>query len=176
MTLILGGARSGKSDYAQRLAVERGGSVLFVATGEPLDEEMAARISRHRAERPSGWRTLEATRRVGEAIGAHAGAADVILLDCVSMLAGNVLASFCELLDPVASEDALSEELDLILAAYEQSRAEWILVSNEVGMGVVPPHPLGRMFRDTLGRAHQRLAAIAHDVYLLVAGLPLRIK
>ena len=176
LTLILGGARSGKSAYAQKLAAEQGPSVLFVATAEPLDEEMAARIARHRAERPDHWRTLEAPRRVGPAIDAQAGAASVILLDCLSMLAANVLASLDDSPDRTAGEEALTEELDLLLSAYEQSPAEWILVSNEVGMGIVPSHPLGRAFRDALGRAHQRFAARADSVYLLVAGLPLRLK
>jgi adenosylcobinamide kinase/adenosylcobinamide-phosphate guanylyltransferase len=176
LTLVLGGARSGKSAYAQRLAAERGHPVLFVATAEPLDKEMAARIARHRAQRPSPWRTLEVPRRVGAAIDAQAGAAGIVLLDCLSMLAANVLASFGDAPDLTGGEEALTEELDLLLSAYERSPAEWILVSNEVGMGIVPSHPLGRAFRDLLGRAHQRFAARADSVYLLVAGLPLRLK
>jgi adenosylcobinamide kinase/adenosylcobinamide-phosphate guanylyltransferase len=172
LTLVLGGARSGKSAHARKLAEDRGSAVLFVATAEPVDDEMAERIARHREERPGGWRTLEAPRGIGPAIERHAGAADLILVDCLSVLAGNIFS----VEDTAAAESALSKELDLLLEVYERSAAEWILVSNEVGMGVVPAYPLGRTYRDALGRAHQRLARRADEAYLLVAGLALRLK
>jgi len=173
LTLVLGGARSGKSAHARRLAGERGSSILFVATAEPCDEEMAERIARHRAERPEGWRTLEAPADVALAIEREAGTSDLVLLDCISVLAGNIYSreeSF------EAAERRLERELDLLLEVHERSAAEWIIVSNEVGMGVVPAYPLGRAFRDGLGRAHQRLASRADEAYLIVAGLAMRLK
>jgi adenosylcobinamide kinase/adenosylcobinamide-phosphate guanylyltransferase len=173
LTLILGGARSGKSDYARRLAAERGDRVLYVATAEPGDDEMAARIAAHRAERPAHWRTLEAAIHVGTAIRSEAGAAEVILIDCLTLLASNVIVPLPE---PVAAEAALIAEVDGLLAAYAASQAQWIVISNEVGLGLVPPFPLGRAYRDALGRANQRLAAAADEVVFMVAGLPMRVK
>lgn len=173
LTLVLGGARSGKSSHARRLAEERGTSVLFVATAEPLDGEMAERIACHRAERPKDWRTLEAPRGTAAEIERHAGASDLILLDCFSILAGNIYSGEE---DFRAAERRLTEELELLLDVYERGSAEWIIVSNEVGMGVVPAYPLGRAYRDGLGRAHQRLAARADEAHFIVAGLVLRLK
>jgi adenosylcobinamide kinase/adenosylcobinamide-phosphate guanylyltransferase len=173
LTLILGGARSGKSAYAQRLAAERGNDVLYVATAEAGDDEMAARIAAHRAERPAHWQTLEAPRQVGSAIRVVAGDAGVVLIDCLTLLASNVIVPLPE---PVAAEAALIAEVDGLLAAYAASQAQWIVISNEVGLGLVPPFPLGRAYRDALGRANQRLAAVADEVLFMVAGLPMRVK
>ncbi len=176
LTLILGGARSGKSAYAQRLAKDRGGRVLFVATAEAGDEEMAARIAAHQAERPAYWQTLEATRRVGEALNTHGGAAEVILIDCLTLLASNIITPLPEPVTQAAVEAALNAEIESLLAAYHASEAEWVIVSNEVGLGIAPPYPLGRSYRDALGRANQRLAATANEVVFMVAGLPLKLK
>jgi adenosylcobinamide kinase/adenosylcobinamide-phosphate guanylyltransferase len=176
LTLILGGARSGKSAYAQRLAAERGNDVLYVATAEAGDDEMAARIAAHRAERPAHWRTLEAPRQVGSAIRVVAGDAGVVLIDCLTLLASNVIVPLPEPVTVVAAESALNAEVDELLAAYAESEAEWIVISNEVGLGLVPPYPLGRAYRDALGRANQRLAGVADEVLFMVAGLPMRVK
>jgi adenosylcobinamide kinase/adenosylcobinamide-phosphate guanylyltransferase len=176
LTLILGGARSGKSAYAQRLAAERGSHVLYVATAEAGDDEMAARIAAHRAERPAHWQTLEAPRQVGSAIRVVAGDAGVVLIDCLTLLASNVIAPLPEPVTGEAAESALNAEVDELLAAYAESAAEWIVVSNEVGLGLVPPFPLGRAYRDALGRANQRLAGVADEVLFMVAGLPMRVK
>lgn len=177
-TLILGGARSGKSAYAQNLAAERGGSVLYVATAEALDEEMAARIAAHRAERPAHWQTLEAPRQVGRAIQDHAPqfAPDVVVLDCLTLLANNVIGPLPQPLTAEGAEAALNAEIEALLAAYANGQAEWLVISNEVGLGLVPPYPLGRLYRDALGRANQRLAASADTVLFMVAGLPLKLK
>jgi adenosylcobinamide kinase/adenosylcobinamide-phosphate guanylyltransferase len=176
LTFILGGARSGKSTHAQRLAAERGNDVLYVATAEAGDDEMAARIAAHRAERPAHWRTLEAPRQVGSAIRVVAGDAGVVLIDCLTLLANNVIAPLPEPVTAEAAEAALNAEVDELLAAYSESEAEWIVISNEVGLGLVPPYPLGRAYRDALGRANQRLAAAADEVVFMVAGLPMQVK
>jgi len=181
LTLILGGARSGKSAYAQQLAHARGGSnVLYVATALAFDDEMAARIAAHRAERPAGWQTLEAAQEVGAAVTRYLTTAAVppavILVDCLTLLATNVLLPFGEAPDPRAAEDAVLAEVDQLLESVRQSHTGWIVVSNEVGMGLVPPYPLGRVYRDALGRANQRLAAAAGEVLLMVAGLPWALK
>jgi adenosylcobinamide kinase/adenosylcobinamide-phosphate guanylyltransferase len=176
LTLILGGARSGKSSYAQRLAAERGEMVVYVATAEAGDGEMAERIAAHRAERPAHWQTIEAPRWVGAAIRSGAGQAGVILIDCLTLLANNIIVPLPESVTAHEAEAALSVEIEELLNAYAASRAEWIIVSNEVGLGLVPPYPLGRVYRDALGRANQRLAAAADEVLFMVAGLPLKVK
>jgi adenosylcobinamide kinase/adenosylcobinamide-phosphate guanylyltransferase len=176
LTLILGGARSGKSAYAERLAVRAGGSVLYVATAEAGDDEMAERITAHRAGRPAGWTTLEAPRGVGPALQEAGLAHDVVLLDCLTLLANNVIVPLPEPIRAADAEAALKREVDGLLAAYAASSATWLVISNEVGLGLVPPYPLGRVYRDSLGRANQQLAAAADYVVLMVAGLPLVVK
>jgi adenosylcobinamide kinase/adenosylcobinamide-phosphate guanylyltransferase len=180
LTLILGGARSGKSAHAEQLAAARGGPVLYVATAEAWDEEMAARIAAHQAQRPPIWTTLEAPRRTGAAItralAAHPDAIATVLVDCLTLLASNVLLSLPDPEAGDAAEAALRAEVDALLAAYAVSDSAWIVVSNEVGLGVVPPYPLGRVYRDALGRANQQLAAAADEVLFMVAGLPMKVK
>ena len=177
LTLILGGARSGKSAHAQQLARERGGDdVLFVATAQALDDEMTARIESHRRERPAGWRTLEAPRHTGQAI-ACAEPSAVVLVDCLTLLVSNaVLAQAPESASAAEAEAAALAEVKELLAAYQSGTASWIVISNEVGLGLVPPYPVGRAYRDALGRANQRLAAQADEVVLMVAGIPMKIK
>jgi adenosylcobinamide kinase/adenosylcobinamide-phosphate guanylyltransferase len=177
LILVLGGARSGKSTFAQRRAGELGGEqVLFVATAGAGDEEMRQRIEKHRRERPAGWQTLEAPQDVGRAIAAaQGGAVKVVLVDCLTLLVANRLGS-AE--DPFAPEveEGVAEEVQELAACAERLAGDLIVVSNEVGMGLVPPYPLGRAYRDLLGQANQALAQKADEVYLLVAGIPLAIK
>lgn len=175
LTLILGGARSGKSAYAEAYGRQHGGAVLFVATAMAVDDEMKLRIANHRKSRPADWITLEAPLRVGRAI-RSAPLTPLVLLDCMTLLASNVLLSLSEPLQESEYRRALEEELDELLAAYRTHPGEWLIVSNEVGMGLVPPYPLGRLFRDGLGWLNQRLAAQADSVLLLVAGIPLVVK
>jgi len=176
LILVLGGARSGKSAFAQRLARERGGDrVLFVATAAPGDEEMRQRIEKHQRERPAGWRTLEVQRDVGSAIREHAGDAAAIVVDCLTVLVSNLLA---EVEDPFATEveAEVTAEVEGLTACATQLPGPLIVVSNEVGLGLVPPYPLGRAYRDLLGQANQILARQADEVYLMVAGIPVKIK
>jgi adenosylcobinamide kinase/adenosylcobinamide-phosphate guanylyltransferase len=147
-----------------------------VATAEPDDDEMAARIQAHRAARPAGWFTLEVRRNVGAAIEAVSPPPEVILLDCMTLLAGRALIDLQEPRDPKRALSALGSEIDALVAAYGRSDARWIIVSNEVGMGIVPDTALGRVYRDTLGWANQRLADAADEVVLMVAGLPIWLK
>lgn len=178
LTFILGGARSGKSTYAERLAAERGQHVLYVATAQAWDNEMALRIANHRAQRPLTWYTLEAPHNVGPAITAALDihTPEVILLDCLTLLASNIITALPETVNELDATAALLVEVDALLAAYAQSDSSWIIISNEVGLGIVPAYPLGRVYRDALGRANQRLAAVADEVFFMVAGLPLVVK
>ena len=175
LTLILGGARSGKSDYAESLAAQLGRRVLYVATAEARDDEMAARIAAHRQNRPADWRTLEAPRRVGAALASLAEPPEVVLLDCLTLLVSNIILQL-ESEPQELIEAAVAAEIDEIIAARQRLAVPMIVVSNEVGLGLVPPYALGRVYRDALGRANQRLATQADRVLFMVAGLPVVVK
>jgi adenosylcobinamide kinase/adenosylcobinamide-phosphate guanylyltransferase len=171
LTLILGGARSGKSTFAESLAQKRGGDdVLFVATAEAFDDEMRMRIANHRATRPGNWRTLEAPREVAQALQAQP-VASVVLVDCATLWTSNIL-----LANESAPMEPMMRELDALLAWYHASTSELLIVSNEVGMGLVPDNALGRAYRDLLGAVNRKIAQVADDVFLLVAGLPIEVK
>lgn len=174
IVLVTGGARSGKSRWAQERALETGGAaVTVVATATVTDEEMARRIWRHREERLEGWTTseepLDAARAIREATD------DVVLLDCLTLLVANVMLNVEPQEEPalLAAARRATEEL---LEAAAGREGTLLVVSNEVGMGVVPPSPLGRWFRDAQGMANQRVAAAAAEVVLLVSGQALRVK
>ena len=174
LTFILGGARSGKSQYAQELAKQRGGQVLFIATAQGLDDEMILRIQNHQQARPQHWQTIEAPTQVIQTLSRSSLTPDVILLDCLTLLVSNILTSEGseERIDEDQLEQAVDKEVEAILNWAATHSANWIIVSNEVGMGLVPPYPLGRVYRDLLGRANQKVAEKADEVFLMVAGIP----
>lgn len=180
LILVLGGARGGKSALAERLASRIAGSrpVLYVATATAGDDEMHERIALHQRRRPANWRTLEEPIELATAIPPAASGVAVVLIDCVTLWVSNLLFSLvgdAESLTP-AQEAAALARVDLLVAAYRASEGTWIFVSNEVGLGLVPPYPLGRVYRDLLGRVNQRLAAAADQVLFTIAGLPIDIK
>jgi len=174
LTFILGGARSGKSRYAQELAAWLGQRVLHVATAEPLDEEMDSRIKAHKKTRPSTWKTLEVQIDVAEAIGREIGDAEVVILDCLTLLIANLMAE--ENLDVEAWERKVTAELENLVDLADATPSHFIIISNELGLGLVPSYPSGRAYRDVLGMANQMLARRADEVYLLVAGIPITLK
>ncbi len=178
--LILGGVRSGKSDLAQKLALDVGGRVLFVATAAADDGEMQQRIERHQSLRAADWITLEEQLHLADALERHPSAADVVVLDCVTLWAANALAAASpqglDKPDAQAAQHLLGGELGALHDWYRGRDTSLIVVSNEVGMGLVPPYPSGRVYRDLLGWANQRLATMATEVYLVVAGIPVELK
>jgi len=181
LIFVLGGARSGKSRLAEARARQIGGEdVLYVATTEVGDDEMRRRVEKHRQQRPDAWHTLEVTREVGAAIVSHIGDARVVLVECLSMLVANPLMApdvdAVSVADDESLEEAMQAEVISLIKAVEAVDATCIVVSNEVGMAVVPPSPLGRLYRDVLGRANQQVAAHAGEVYLVVAGIPMQLK
>jgi adenosylcobinamide kinase/adenosylcobinamide-phosphate guanylyltransferase len=199
LTLVLGGARSGKSSFAERLAKQlaapHGDRVTYLATSETHDEEMAARVARHRAARPSTWTTVECPMAVPAAVREHAAGTGVFLLDCVTFWVTNLLVAagafggskppdegfnYDDSLLSAEQERAAARRVqggvDDLLAALAETGATLIAVSNEVGLSVVPEYPLARLYRDELGRANQHLAGVAGRVYFLVAGLALDVK
>lgn len=176
LTLILGGARSGKSSYAERLARKNGrNSVLYVATAEARDDEMQERITTHRQNRPVSWRTMETPRHVGLHLLQERPPERIVLLDCLTLLVSNILTA-AEDIDLVEAETQVQAEIEQLIACPQQLSLHLIVVSNEVGLGLVPTTSLGRAYRDVLGRANQMLAAAADEVYFLVAGIPMTIK
>ena len=170
LTLVLGGVRAGKSTYAQRLA-QAGERVLFVATAEALDEDMTDRIRAHQTSRPAEWDTLEEPLDIVAAMKPLLSRYDTVLLDCLTLWVSNLL-----LRDPDSDGADIPSEVHDLLQLYREQEASWIVVSNEVGLGVVPPTKLGRAYADELGRANQMLAAAAEDVVFMAAGLPLTLK
>ena len=172
--LITGGARSGKSGYAERRAAELGGGlVTYVATAEPLDAEMEKRIARHRADRPAEWITVEAPRQTWQAV--RAATTPTVLVECLTVLASNALL-LAEPEGEEAAQAAVLREAEGLQKSAIARQGTTLVVTNEVGLGVHPPTSLGRWYRDALGRANLLLAAAAEEVVLLVSGIPLRVK
>jgi adenosylcobinamide kinase/adenosylcobinamide-phosphate guanylyltransferase len=182
LTLILGGARSGKSDLALRLAAASNRDVLFVATMEGRDAETRARIDAHRAARPAAWRTVEAPHDPLATIEREAPRAGFVLLDCLTLWVSNLLLERlgdAAEIDPAQGDAAVAQIRSASAALAGWARAydgDVAVVSNEVGLGVVPAYPLGRWYRDALGAANRSLAAQAGRVYWLTAGLALELK
>ena len=184
LVLVLGGARSGKSAFAERLAATSGRPVAFIATATASDDDMRQRIANHRASRSSDWLTIEEPLHLAQAIRCASNYVDVLLLDCITLWLANWLGQqgSLELDDaPALLETYTSgilsdtEELLATLATLGPDKT-LIVVSNEVGMGIVPAYALGRVYRDMLGRVNQRLARAADRVYLMMAGLAVDIK
>jgi len=175
--LITGGARSGKSRFAQELALKLGKPVLFVATAVAGDEEMRHRIEEHQKNRPSDWSTLEVTTYVGSRISQQIGRAQVVVVDCITLLVNNIFSQYSDQ-PPDASliEPKLTAEIGELIECINHTNASFIMVTNEVGTGLVPANQVGRLYRDLLGKANQMLAQSADEVYLMVAGLPVLIK
>lgn len=176
LIFLLGGARSGKSQYAETWARENGGRVLFVATAQATDADMRQRIAEHRASRPADWQTLEAPYDSGDQIAAASFAYDTLILDCVTLMTSNILVALPEAVTQAEANEAGLAAVERLLDLQARSEATWLVVSNEVGMGVAPPTRLGNLYRDMLGRVNQRIAEAADEVLLLVAGIPWRLK
>lgn len=164
--LVLGGARSGKSRYAQERAEVESGALVYIATGQAFDAEMADRIAHHRADRGKRWRTLEAPIALTEAIRAEARPEQVLLVDCLTLWASNLM---------LADYD-IEAEAAALAACIREVPGRVILVSNEVGLGIVPDNALARRFRDVAGRINQTVAKVVDEAVFIAAGLPLTLK
>ena len=169
VTLVLGGARSGKSRYAQQLA-EQWRRVVLVATAKVTDDEMRAKIERHREDRPQDWLTVEEPLELAKVLEEQERNSEVIVVDCLTIFAANLLETEGE------NSEAIDGRVEALCAALRRVQCNVVLVSNEVGSGVVPAYPLGRRYRELLGEINQKVARVADDVVLMVAGLPLALK
>ena len=173
ITLILGGARSGKSALACQLAAQSGLAVTYIATATARDAEMATRIQHHQQERPADWLLVEAPVALAQAIAAHAGDGRCLLVDCLTLWLTNLLHDADGQPQP---DTLLSEHFLALEQALEQAAGTIVLVSNEVGLGIIPLGELTRRFVDEAGRLNQRLARLADHVFFVAAGLPLPLK
>lgn len=182
ITLITGGARSGKSTFAEQLAQTDGGRVCYIATAIAFDEGMQERIKLHRAQRPAIWETVEAYDGLGEIIRQRQGLQELYLLDCVTLMVTNLMfrdmPDYDTLLkDQVDTIEAqIMAQVDDLVLALRETDSRMLLVTNEVGMGIVPENAIARIYRDIAGRVNQRLGHAADRVYLVVCGQVLQIK
>lgn len=182
LVLVTGGARSGKSSYAEKIVAGEGEDVLYVATAVPFDDEMKLRVEIHRAGRPKEWQTLEAYKGLGGKIKSNCRGKSAVLLDCITIMVTNLMLEGEFDWEHLTSEQQFSieeyiaAEIDGFIGIAKSEAPLFVAVTNEVGMGLVPEHPLGRVFRDIAGRINQKLAREADEVYLCVSGIPVRIK
>ena len=167
LIFITGGARSGKSAFAQKLANNLSKRVIYIATAGARDKEMKLRIKIHRKNRPSHWKTVEREKNVTEVLSRIAEKNEVILLDCLTLLISNLLLS---------GEEKILKEIRQLVNEVKKAKATVLIVSNEVGMGIVPDNRLARRFRDIAGRANQIVAQAADEVYLVVSGISMKMK
>lgn len=166
---ITGGARSGKSAFAEKLAGDLGGKQAYIATAQALDPEMAARIEKHRAERGRGWDTFEEPLAIAELIRKLSGRYEVALLDCLTLWLSNIMAH-------TNGDGAVIDRYGELISAINDFAGSCIIVSNEVGLGIVPDNPLARKFRDFAGILNQKMALAADEAYFVAAGMPMKLK
>ncbi|MBI5633468.1 MAG: bifunctional adenosylcobinamide kinase/adenosylcobinamide-phosphate guanylyltransferase [Nitrospirae bacterium] len=167
ITFVIGGARSGKSSFALNRASELPGKKVYIATAQAFDEEMKERITKHKEERNSDWDTIEESMNLAEVLRTASSTHDVVLIDCLTLWLSNLL---------LADKD-LEKEMQFFISSLITHHASRVfVVSNEVGMGIVPDNELARRFRDISGRLNQQMASVADEVYLVAAGIPVRIK
>jgi adenosylcobinamide kinase / adenosylcobinamide-phosphate guanylyltransferase len=166
VVLLLGGARSGKSRLAQARAEALAGNLVYIATGQALDSEMTQRIAQHRADRGPRWRTVEVPLALPDAIRDESRQGQVLLVDCLTLWLSNLMLG----------EHDVAVAIEGLLDALATTTGTVLLVSNEVGMGIVPENALARRFRDEAGRLNQRVAAVAGEVVFVAAGLAMRLK
>ncbi|PKM79259.1 MAG: bifunctional adenosylcobinamide kinase/adenosylcobinamide-phosphate guanylyltransferase [Firmicutes bacterium HGW-Firmicutes-13] len=181
MILVTGGARSGKSIFAENLARERGEKVVYLATAAALDSEMVERIKAHRSLRPSGWKTVEETVKLVDVFDNIPEDTEVILLDCLTFWITNMMMDKNGEGEPEGEEVKeleafLIDEARKLSEKLKEQKHSVIVVSNELGLGLVPAYVLGRIFRDAAGKANQLIARAADEVYFMVSGLPLKLK
>jgi len=167
---VTGGARGGKSDFAQDLVEKLNGKRLFLATAQALDDEMRQRIEKHREKRGNRWDTLEEPIHLGRAMRSAAGSYDAVLVDCFTVWMSNLLLGYPD------EDEKISKIVDDFFSSIDEVKGTIVIVSNEVGMGIVPENKLARQYRDQLGFLNQRIARRADEVYALISGISVRIK
>lgn len=182
LILVTGGARSGKSAFAEAKAKECGQNVLYVATSKPIDDEMKQRIAKHRAQRPSEWETLEEYKNLDTAMSNILQGKDAVLLDCITIMITNLMLDESYDWDNLTRnnveeiENSIQHQIERLISFTKMSKLTFIIVTNEIGLGIVPASALSRDFRDIAGRMNQLIARAADEVYFCISGIPMRIK
>ena len=176
LIFVSGGARSGKSSFVENWAINNGNKVLFIATAERSDEERTERIEALIQSRPESWKTIETPLNISQSFNKNDEYLDTVIVDCINLLASNALLTLTKDAIQKQSDDVILFQIEDLINTYNESSATWLIVTNEVGLGLVPPYKLGRLFRDSLGRANQKLAYIADEVIFMVSGIPMYIK
>lgn len=182
LILVTGGARSGKSSFAEAKAKEFGSNILYVATAQPFDDEMKERISRHKAQRPESWETFEGYKNLDMELDALISGKHAVLLDCITIMVSNLMMDTSQDWEGLPREmvaeieSSVQHQLERLISFVKMNNVPFVLVTNEVGLGVVPPSAMGRDFRDIAGRVNQLLAKTADEVYFCVSGIPVKIK
>lgn len=183
IVLVTGGARSGKSTFGEKYIAELSDRIAYIATAIPFDDEMKSRISHHRSSRPQEWTTVEKYFEIDRIIPSIAVEHNGIILDCVTIMVSNMMLEAPDVdwdqPDPARINEIQEAALDhakAIVSAMRASELSGVLITNEIGMGIVPENPMARAFRDIAGRVNQAIAAIADEVWLLVSGIPVKIK
>lgn len=174
--LVTGGARSGKSKFAENYAERYGNKIAYIATARILDEEMRFRVEMHQQRRPAGWHTFEAPDNAHTAINEASNAHDMILFDCITIYLSNIIFSLPELDDEKEIYKIVQDKISRLIDSARKSRSTVIFVTNEVGCCIVPENKLARHYRDLAGMANQMLAAAADKVYLAVSGIAVDIR
>jgi adenosylcobinamide kinase/adenosylcobinamide-phosphate guanylyltransferase len=182
LIMVTGGARSGKSTFAEETVKSFGSNVVYIATSIPFDEEMKDRIKKHRAQRPAEWETVEAYKDIDLMLEGKLNGMDAVPLDCITVMVSNLMLEKAYDWDGIAPEEinaveeTVKKEIQKLIDTVQNASVPFVVVTNELGMGVVPPYELGRAVRDIAGRANQMLAKAASEVYLCVSGIPVKIK
>lgn len=177
VTLVTGGARSGKSSFAESIYTGEK-EVVYIATSKIYDEEMRDRVKLHRETRPIEWRTFEAYENLNRAVGKEKN----YILDCLTIMTSNIMFDITKDREKIESElqkkveDAVVEEIEKLITAVFKSEGQLVIVTNEVGLSVVPENHIARVYRDIIGKVNQRVAAMSSDVYLVTCGIPLKVK
>lgn len=181
--LVTGGARSGKSSFAENMVSGFGGNILYIATSIPFDEEMKERVKKHKESRPKEWDTYEGFEKLNEVIKARGNSYNGVLIDCITILISNLM--FYSIGDNEENlnsknindlEEKIRNEINDILDEISRVNGKFVIVTNEVGYGIVPENKLARIYRDIVGRINQNIASKADEVYLVTCGLPMKIK
>lgn len=176
IVLVTGGARSGKSSFAEKYVAKYGKNIAYIATAQVFDQEMRFRVDLHQKRRPANWHTFEAPFDAHEAISEAAGDHDAILFDCMTLYMSNILFSLPDIDDSARNYALAKEKVELLIAAAKRSSSMVVFVTNEVGSGIVPENHLAREYRDLAGLANQMVAAAADKVFLVVSGIPVDVK
>lgn len=180
--LVTGGARSGKSNFAESLCIKQNNRTAYIATSIPFDDEMKNRVKKHQESRPKEWKTYEIYKDIYSIVEELDNNHDTVIMDCVTLMVNNLMFTYGIEVDQATSEELneleeyIKEQIKKLMEAIKKTNLYFVIVSNEVGMGIVPENKLSRIYADFVGRANQLIAKYSDEVYLVVSGIPMKVK